>query len=59
METVEGSIGQFLVKAMAFVTIAALIVLIIATALIRLLGSRRTVMGPPRTERPQSTRNLT
>ena len=50
METVEGSIGQFLVEAMAFATIAALIALIIAAALIRLLGSLR--MDPPRRNGP-------
>jgi len=52
METVEGSIGQFLVEAMAFATIAALIALIIAAALIRLLGSLRTAMDPPRRNGP-------
>jgi len=52
METVEGSIGQFLVEAMAFATIAALIALIIAAALIRLLGSLRTPMDPPRRTTP-------
>ena len=52
METVEGSIGQFLVEAMAFATIAALIALIIAAALIRLPGSLRTAMDPPRRNGP-------
>ena len=46
METFRVSILQFLVEAMALATLAALIALIIAAALIRLLGSLRTVMDP-------------
>jgi hypothetical protein len=58
METLKVSIGQFLIEAAALTTIAALIALIISAALIRLLGSLRTVIDPPQRNGPnQPERN--
>jgi len=54
MEILEVSTGQFLVEAMAFATIAALIALIITAALIRLIGSLRTPADPSEKNGPNN-----